>query len=236
MGKLVGCERALGVWNEFEVAAIREGLFQKHMLCGSLRREQPFVHDVDIVAIPTLLEVEGPKVDLFEPPEIRLEMPLMAWAMEHADRQAPEGTAKTIVWAPKNPVKATDVGRKIVRFFLDGVEMDIYLAQDEQTFWPQVVVRTGPQRPEGGYGPDDPGAEQNRALAIRARACGLKLAMGGQGLTLLKTGEAVQCLSEQDFFRALKLPFCPAMYRDDPRWVALIQAPPKDDFPETWRP
>lgn len=215
---MVTREDAFESWKSFERAMAQARLFTKLMLVGSLRRGQPQVHDVDMVGIPMILSEPEP-VDMFTVKEVSY-CPFFDWVMENADAEAPEGTKPTQTWAPKNPIKATDK-RSIVRFFLDGIEMDVYLA-DEDTFWPQVVVRTGPQRQAGGYGPDDPGAEQNRALASRAKRLGMSLAMGGEGLT--KNGNRVGYQSEHAYFAALCLPYCPPELRDHPDWISLIQS------------
>lgn len=219
MSRLIGSEEARGAWKEFE-KIVYPAFFERIMLCGSLRREQPWVHDVDAVGIPKVV-VEQVQQDLLTMGEYR-SVPFFRWVMDNADRQAPEWTKPTQKWAPKNKVREDDTSRSYVRFFFRGVQFDVYMAWDSSLFWPQVVVRTGPARPTGGYSPQDPGAMQNPALAKRAYRYGLRLAMGGKGLVRHSTKTRVGYESEQEFFAELRLPWCPPELRDHPEWIGLI--------------
>jgi len=225
---LVRADVAMEVWRRLRCET--EGMFERLMLCGSLRRGQPRVHDVDVVGIPVF---KLRKRDMLDDKPRRF-VPFFEWLMENADPQAPAWVKPTQKWAPKNPVSIWDTGRRSVRFFLDGVQVDAYLAS-ERRFWPLVVIRTGPARQPGTYGPDDPGALQNIVLAQRAKRMGLSLTHEG----IKAHGKLVGFESEEAFFRALHLPYCPPEYRDSPLWIALIRSrPPSSPPPEgtCWRP
>lgn len=213
MGNHIPASQALAAWEKFSEGA--KSLCYEMMLCGSLRRGQPMVSDVDCVVRPVRAE-DGT-------------IPLHVFIMEFADKEPPQWVLdrevtykrpnQRFVRAPLYPLdpKKPQVS---VRFFVDGVQIDLYESWTEDDFWPQVVVRTGPARRRGVYGPGDPGAMQNPALATRAQRRGLRLSMSGQGL--VKDGIKVGFESEESFFEVLALPYCPPQLRDDPGWIALI--------------
>ncbi len=213
MGNHIPATQALRAWERFREQA--EGLCHVMMLCGSLRRLQPLVSDVDCVVKPRQ-EEDGI-------------IPLHEFIMEFADADPPrwvierEATYKRknqkFFRAPLYPLDPKK-SQASVRFFVDGVQFDLYESWTEDDFWPQVVVRTGPARSKGAYGSSDPGAMQNPALATRALRRGMKLSMSGLGL--VQDGEKVGWESEEAFFEVLALPYCPPFMRDDPGWIALI--------------
>ncbi len=225
MGNHIPATQALRAWEKFREKA--DPLCHVMMLCGSLRRGQLLVSDVDCVVKPIMEDGT---------------IPLHEFIMEFADEDPPrwvlerEATYKRknqkFVRAPLYPLDPKK-SQASVRFFVDGVQIDLYESWSEEDFWPQVVVRTGPARRKGIYGSGDPGAMQNPALATRALRRGMKLSMSGLGL--VKDGEKVGWESEESFFEALALPYCPPEHRDDPGWIALIwsgvEYPPGSTYP-----
>ncbi len=226
MGNHIPATQALRAWEKFRERA--DPLCHVMMLCGSLRRLQSLVSDVDCVVKP-IREEDGT-------------IPLHEFIMEFADEDPPrwvlerEATYKRknqkFVRAPLYPLDPKNP-QVSVRFFVDGVQIDLYESWSEDDFWPQVVVRTGPARRKGAYGSQDPGAMQNPALATRAIRRGMKLSMSGAGL--VRDGLKVGWESEESFFEALALPYCSPALRDDPGWIALIwsgvEYPPGSIYP-----
>jgi hypothetical protein len=211
-------EVAQAAWERF--CTETEGMFEQVQLVGSLRRGRPVLHDVDVV-VKTVRQEDGT-------------IPFFVWVMGSADKEAPPETKSTQKWQPKWGI-GTANPRNYVRFFLTGVQFDVYMSWSDQDFWPQVVVRTGPARRAGTYGADDQGAMQNPALAVRAKRLGLQLKMGPGGLRD-REGNPVGWESEEAFFHALRLPYCPPEHRDDHRWIGMIWSRQKWPPGRVWRP
>lgn len=195
---MVSKEEARAVWLDLEGQA--KDFFHKMLLCGSIRREREEVHDIDFVGIP-VVQSEQDLLGRLSPI-----VPFFSWVMENADREPPSPVKDTFKFAPRQPVSIHDFTRKYVRFFFKGIHVDAYLARPD-TFWPLVVIRTGPP-------------EQNIALAARAKRMGLALRHQG----IIKDGVFVGTESEEAFFGALNLPYCPPGKRDDSRWIRLIRS------------
>lgn len=219
-------KEARAIWDEFE-SQLTDEMVSRVCLAGSLRRERPIVSDVDCVVKP-VTTAEG-------------KMPLHTLIMSIVDPQVPqwildrEATYKRPgqkFQCVRDIYPLGDAPQNVVRFFLHGVQIDLYESVNDWDFWPQVLVRTGPAR-RSPYWEGDTKAMQNPALAIRAQRCGLAMAMGPDGLVLKderqihawakvhEDGKHVGWESEQEFFYALGLPFCPPSQRDEPGWIGL---------------
>jgi hypothetical protein len=99
--------------------------------------------------------------------------------------------------------------RKSIRFFWHGMGLEIYVATPEN-FAIMWLIRTGP-------------AEQNRALAVRAKKQGKKLAFA-RGIEQKSTGKVLTFDTEEEVLSALWLPYCAPTARDHPDWIGLIQS------------
>lgn len=95
--------------------------FKKMLICGSIRRKQENVHDIDIVAI----EKSGFDYKFGEPS--------LNYRIECLD---PDGRNQ-----PKDE-KRFLLGPKLKRFMYKGISVDLYLA-NEKTFETLVLIRTG---------------------------------------------------------------------------------------------
>ena len=227
---MIELERADELVAEFLEAT--EGMWERLEVAGSVRRRQPRVNDIDFVGIPLVM---GPEVvGMFDEVASVDTYPFGDWVMAFADPEAPEGAPQTVTRNCRFRGHDVSPGRKIVRFFYQGVGFDVYIA-NPGAFAILWLIRTGPNRPKGGYGPDDPGAEQNQALAMRAIRQGKSLAFT-QGIGIKKTGEMLTFETESEVFMELGLPYCPASSRDSPAWIALIRSDRIGGMSNVWSP
>jgi len=93
----------------------------KFVVCGSIRREQPEVHDIDIVAIPR--------------PESEYAFGEMSLKTT-ITKIDPDGRNLP------NDVKRFVLGDKLMRFMYKGIIIDLYLA-NKKTFETLRLIRTG---------------------------------------------------------------------------------------------
>lgn len=234
---MIDLERADELVAEFLAAT--EGMWERIEVAGSVRRRQPRVNDIDFVGIPVLGQEWRPatQADLFddEPQDVTVQLyPFSDWVQMNVDLGAPEGTAQTVIRNCRFRGHNVSSSRKIIRFFWQAVSFDVYVAQPE-AFAILWLIRTGPNRPKGGYGPDDSGAEQNQALAMRAIGQGKSLAFT-QGIGIKKTGEMLTFETEAEVFAELGLPFCEPERRDSSAWIALIRSDKMWEGGDVWSP
>ena len=153
-------------------------------IVGSLRRLKPCVNDIDVIAIPKLLEMDDET--LFGEPvqENLLERKLSQMCLLGQLQLEANGT-------------------KIKRFLktVDGdtVPIDIYFAT-EQTWWTLLLIRTGNRN-------------HNIKLARRAIELQMHLRADGSGL-LTPDGTLFQIHSEEAIFRHLGLSYRPPEERE----------------------
>jgi len=153
-------------------------------IVGSLRRLKPCVNDIDIIAIPKLLEMDDET--LFGEPvqENLLERKLSQMCLLGQLQLEANGT-------------------KIKRFLktVDGdtVPIDIYFATD-QTWWTLLLIRTGSRN-------------HNIKLARRAIELQMHLKADGSGL-LAPDGSLFQIHSEEAIFLHLGLSYRPPEERE----------------------
>ncbi len=153
-------------------------------IAGSLRRNRPAVHDIDLVVEPRFEDVQN---GLFETVPV------------NCVRE------RVLGWETEGRVKITTRGEQILRFVSakSGVPVDIYfalpitltprgIATRIDTFPTTLLIRTG-------------SAEHNVFLARRARERGLHLHADGQGVS--KNGQLQRVECEADIFRLLGLEY-----------------------------
>lgn len=157
---------------------------QRAEIVGSLRRQRPHVHDIDILAIPCMIKV--PDHSLFGAPvnENLLDLKLSSLC--------------------RTNYFAIDIsGLRLKRLFREEwgetLPIDLYIASEET--WPTLMLlRTGSRA-------------HNIKLAMRAQELGLKLKADGTGL-LTTDGTAIPVKSEEDIFDHLRLPYKPPQERE----------------------
>jgi len=126
--------------------------FKTYKVCGSIRRKQPEVNDIDIVAIPK------PESDF------QFGEPSLSNYINNLDSDG-ERQAKEL---GKQGAGRFLNGDLIKRFKFQGAMIDLYLA-NEQTFQTLVLIRTG-------------SAEHNVRLTTIAKYKNMKLKADGKGL------------------------------------------------------
>lgn len=135
--------------------------FKNFRVCGSIRRKQPEINDIDIVVIPK------PETD-YSFGEESLEGCIL--------RLDPDGK-KIANSLSGSSSKRFMLGEKIKRFEHKRIIIDLYLA-DESTFETLCLIRTGSK-------------EHNIRLTTLARGKGLKLFASGKGLCLVDSKDNV---------------------------------------------
>ena len=225
---MIDLQRADELVAEFLEAT--EGMWERIEVAGSVRRRQPRVNDIDFVGVPVVTDVA---LGLFDD-VLAIDYPFSDWVQMNADPEAPEGTPQTVTRNCRFRGQSVSPGRKIIRFFWQGAEFDVYVA-NPGAFAILWLIRTGPNRPKGGYGPDDPGAEQNQALAMRAIKQGKSLAFT-QGIGIKATGEMLTFETESEVLAELGLPYCLPEIRDHPAWIALIRSGRIGGMGNFWSP
>ena len=153
-------------------------------IVGSLRRGRPNVHDIDLLAVPTILRLSNQEKIGSLLPRNLLDLKI--------SRICQDG------WCS---VEATPPGhrRLLRREDDDELTVDLYIATEE-TWWTKLLVMTGSR-------------VHNIGLALRAKELGLVLRPDGNGLER-PDGSLVPVESEEDIFRALRLPFRPPQWRE----------------------
>jgi DNA polymerase/3'-5' exonuclease PolX len=158
------------------VAALSPGC-DRIEIAGSIRRESPDVGDIEIVAVPKL--VEGARIDMFAPP------PLVSVLDAVLDTERKLGR---IVAHPTKPA----MGERYKKLWLAraGVQLDLFVVSPPAEWGPIFAIRTGP-------------AEYSRAAVIELRRQGLQCESG----RILRGNETVPCPDEETFFRLAGLPW-----------------------------
>lgn len=161
-------------------------------VAGSIRRRRPTVGDVDIVCIPRCAEREV-KVDMFTTIKARTNLclqELVRYVRESGGRAS---------WLGREgkPGPEPKADAKYALLQLPKVQLDVWFA-DEGTWATRLLCRTG-------------SVQHNIWLCDRA-----KLFFGHwqpyEGLRI--RGQDVQAESEEDIYRALKLPWIPPERRE----------------------
>lgn len=145
-------------------------------VAGSIRRERSSIGDVEIVAVPRM--VEGPRVDMFAPP------PLVSALDQVLGELAAAGKIT------QHPVRPAN-GERYKRLWLarTGVQLDLFLVLPPAEWVPIFAIRTGP-------------ADYSRAAVTALRERGLRCEDG----RILRGNEVVPCPDEETFFALAGMP------------------------------
>lgn len=147
-------------------------------IAGSIRRRRPDVGDVEIVAVPRL--VDGARPSLFDPPSrVSALDPVLAGLIADG-RLAPH---------PERPA----YGQKYRRLWIPtpGIQLDLFLVSPPAEWGPILTIRTGP-------------AAYSERLVKALHPKGLRC---HEGRVLNMRGETVPCPEERDFFAACGVPW-----------------------------
>lgn len=161
-------------------------------IAGSLRRQKPFVGDIELLFIPKLVQKQG---GLFA---VEAGEEMCDLADLNIDRWAYEGYLKHrlnseghLCWGKKN---------KLAIHAASGIPVDFFSTTTEN-WWVALVIRTG-------------GKVTNLKLTTSANRRGLTLNAYGSGFTNLRTREKIPCRSEQEVFRIAGVPYAPPERRE----------------------
>lgn len=164
------------------IAARLAPFCQRVEIAGSLRRQKPFVHDVEILYVPKPGERRPSPRDLFETVTV-------VEAEEEIARMEREG----VLSRRQNVKGQTTYGlqNKLLIDCQSGIPVDLFATS--LLNWPNYLVcRTGP-------------AELNRLIAIRAKARGWRWNAYGSGFTHAESGRVEIVESEDAVFRFVGL-------------------------------
>jgi DNA polymerase/3'-5' exonuclease PolX len=156
-------------------------------VAGSVRRECPLVHDVDLVCFPKFDLLDGNQPDLFSPaPPEFYPTALVEFA------GAKKWKFKECL-APSYPL--------VIKALYNGVPVELYLTEpDGKNFGALLQMRTG-------------SAEFNRSLAVRAKRLHLEY-RAGFGVFNHKGERLDNLYTEEMVFIALGLDYIPPLHRD----------------------
>lgn len=161
---------------------------EKIEIAGSLRRHRAYVGDIELLFIPKL----APNPQTLFAALLGVGDAKMSDLTETAiNRMVTDGVlAKrknskgSFIWGEQN---------KLAVHVASGIPVDLFSTTPEKWFM-ALVIRTG-------------GKQTNVALAVAARARGMKLNPYGEGYTVLHSGRVIPCHSEFEVFNFVGLPF-----------------------------
>ena len=155
-----GSDGSMKLQEAEQIAIEITGLLKQHFLnytvCGSIRRKQEEVNDVDIVAIPKPIS----QYHFGDPTLNDTIIKLDSTGSIEAYQMGKRGVSRFLL------------GDNLKRFFYKGIMIDLYLASSEN-YSCLTLIRTG-------------SADHNRRLATLAIGKGLKLFANGDGLCTFK--------------------------------------------------
>lgn len=196
-------EFALSVASDI-IAALQPST-DRIIIAGSLRRQKPFVGDIEILYIPKRADGPDPN-DLFGNPI----------SINHTDAAISAlltaGTlSKRISPLQKHPVWGEQ--NKLASHTPTGIPVDLFATKLE-SWHNYLVCRTGC-------------AEMNTLIATRAKIAGLQWSPYGAGFLDRRTGQlAIRVTDEADVFEAVGLPCLPPAKRTAEMAAALARTPP----------
>lgn len=161
---------------------------EKGLVCGSIRRKRPRVHDVDVVAMPKVAK----KGDWFGG---EYEENLLVSAVDRL-------IAERVLTPRRKKDGTTMVGKGVAFVEFEGMPVDLYYCASEELWWGLVLVRTG-------------SASHNQSLANMALHQGKRFRADGQGVWdggLTKRLDDAK--SEESIFAALGLRYRPPEARE----------------------
>lgn len=159
------------------------------MICGSLRRERPFVGYIEIVFAPRFDRPNvSQKTDFFaaSPDVDKAEELINQWLAEGKIIKRLNKLNRVAAWGPKN---------KLATHVKSGIPIDFFSTTIENWFT-KIVIRTG-------------GKETNLELTGSANKHGRTLHAYGDGITELMSGRKISARSEEDVFN-----LCHVRYRE----------------------
>jgi DNA polymerase/3'-5' exonuclease PolX len=142
-------------------------------IAGSIRRRKAMVGDVELVCIPRF--VEGPRVDLFQPPP-------MVSVLD--DRLAVLEQAGRLVAHPTSPANGDRYKKRVAT--RSGMQVDLFIVRPPAEWGPIFAIRTGP-------------ADYSAAAVTALRARGMRCEDGA----VWRGSERIPCPEEADFFAAV---------------------------------
>lgn len=167
---------ALGTANR--VVALLAPWCERIEFAGSLRRGRAEVGDIEIVAVPRM--VDGVPATMFDkPPKVSA----LDGALAHADASG------FIVPHPERPAN----GERYKRLWIPapGIQLDLFLVSPPAEWGPIFAIRTGP-------------AYYSERLVTALRRKGWRCT---EGRVLDNEGERVPCPEERDFLEACGAPW-----------------------------
>lgn len=160
---------------------------EKCVIAGSIRRHRAYVGDIELLYIPKLV------------PEPRELLPCLVDApakLYNATDEAIDQMVSTRILSKRKNIKGSFIWgeqNKLAVHVASGIPVDLFSTTPEKWFM-ALVIRTG-------------GKQTNVALAVAARARGMKLNPYGEGYTVLHSGRVIPCHSEFEVFNFVGLPF-----------------------------
>jgi len=161
-----------------DVLAQLDGLMERYLIAGSLRRNTVMCHDVDLVV--------QPKPDALEVPNIFAVEPISPW--DAKIRELIAESAKELKTKGRESGNKLKHGPAIAAFVRNDIPVDIYIGTPE-TYDGLVQIRTG-------------SANFNTRLAVIAKSKNLQLHASGLGLQDLSNGNFI-AKNEKDVITTL---------------------------------
>lgn len=159
-------------------------------IAGSIRRERPFVKDIEICVVPRWSETSK-QIDLFNTTSVRANLLYEHLKDDSFIRWIKPGTNQIIDWHIKPD-------GKYWRGLIGQIKLDLFIANKEN-FGAVFLVRTG-------------SSQFSNALYLYAR--NRKGFDKGQDGFLVKDGKRIETPNEADVFNAVGLPFLDAAKRN----------------------
>ncbi len=173
-------------------------------IVGSIRRERPICNDIDIVAIPKMIPFNQ-KVDLLTTQMFTVNA-LRGFLIEYVRLSTDTVRPKWLGKKDKPGPEPKETAQNLLLITSKGVQLDVWCATEE-TLITRMLCRTG-------------------SVAHNIWCCQRAEQLKGhwnpyEGLTL--HGEPVPLKSEQDFYKALNLPYLPPNQREPQFFHKLLQ-------------
>lgn len=177
-----------------EFIGLIEAYCERVIIAGSIRRQQPTVGDIEIVAIPRVETVST--FDMFD-------MPLGSEDVDYLDGFLNTGLALNAVQKRISEKGATAWGLKLKRLVFQGAAVDLFCTTADQ--WGVIAtIRTGPadfsHALVSPHGVTVPGINRTGRLPDRFR-------VQDGWLTSRVSGERIPTPTEEGFFETIGVPW-----------------------------